>query len=136
MRFFGSFNEEKSLDFRSGLGYCGGKSSKATLNHKGENRAMKSIITELYNGNIFPAETDMPTDNKYRINMSKVGREIEELQKVLTGEQYEKLEHMLDLNAEVVNMENRAMYAAGIRFGIELMVEVYSMNEHKRILGC
>ncbi len=136
MRFFGSFNEEKSLDFRSGFGYCGGKSSKTSLNHKGENCAMKSVISELYSGNIFPAETDMPTDSKYRTNMSKVGQEIEELQAVLTGEQYEKLEHMLDLNAEVVNMVNRAMYAAGIRFGIELMVEVYSMNEHKRILGC
>ena len=101
----------------------------------GWNHAMKSVISELYSENIFPAETDMPTDNRYRINMSEVGREIEELQKVLTGEQYEKLEHMLDLNAEVINMENRAMYAAGIRFGIELMVEVYSMNEHN-IVGC
>ena len=92
---------------------------------------MKSVISELYSGHIFPAETDMPTDNKYRTNMSKVGREIEELQAVLTGEQYEKLEYMFDMNVEVVNMENKAMYAAGIRFGIELMVEIYSMDNRK-----
>lgn len=92
---------------------------------------MKSIISELYSGNVFPAETDMPKDSKYRISMSKVGQEIEELQEVLTGEQYEKLEHMMDLNAEVVNMENKAMYAAGIRFGIGLMVEIYGMDNRK-----
>lgn len=92
---------------------------------------MKSVITELYNGNIFPAENDMPTDSKYRANLDNVGQEIEELQKVLTGEQYDKLEHMMDMNSEVVNMENKAMFAAGIRFGIELMVEIYSMDNHK-----
>lgn len=58
-----------------------------------------------------------------------VGQEIEDLQAILTGEQNKKLEHIMDMNAEIINMENRAIYAEGIRFGIELMIEIYQMNE-------
>ncbi len=90
---------------------------------------MKSVISKLYNGEIFPAETVVPTDSGYRSSVNKVGQEIEELQEVLTGEQYKKLEHMMDMNAEIVNMENRAVYAEGIRFGIELMIEIYRVDE-------
>ena len=65
-------------------------------------------------------------------NAIKVVQEIEELQEVLTGEQYKKLEHMMDMNAEIVNMENKAIYAEGVRFGIELMIEIYGMDENAR----
>lgn len=51
------------------------------------------------------------------------------MQAILTGEQNKKLEHIMDMNAEIINMENRAIYAEGIRFGIELMIEIYQMNE-------
>lgn len=93
---------------------------------------MKSVISKLYNGEIFPAETVVPTDSGYRSNVNKVGQEINGLQEVLTREQYEKLENVMDMNAEIVNMENKAIYAEGIRFGIELMIEVYRMDENAR----
>ena len=54
------------------------------------------------------------------------------MQEVLTREQYKKLENVMDMNAEIVNMENKAIYAEGIRFGIELMIEVYRMDENAR----
>lgn len=93
---------------------------------------MKSVISKLYNGEIFPAETAVSTDNRYRSSVDKVGQEIEELQEILTREQYKKLEHMLDMNAEIINMENQALYAEGIRFGIELMIEIYGMDENTK----
>lgn len=124
MQFFGSFNEEKSLDFRRGFGYCCEKGREKALTTVGGNHAMKSIISELYSGNIFPAETDMPTDSKYRTNMGKVGREIEELQKVLTGEQYDKLEHMLDMNAEVIKMQR----------GVSMLQMIFSVRWSRKSL--
>ena len=93
---------------------------------------MKSVISKLYNGEIFPAETVVPTDSGYRSSVNKVGQEINGLQEVLTREQYKKLENVMDMNAEIVNMENKAIYAEGIRFGIERMIEVYRMDENAR----
>ena len=63
--------------------------------------------------------------------MNRVGQEIEELEELLTKEQYKKLEHMMDMNAEIANMENRAVFAEGLRLGILLMVEIYRMDEHR-----
>ena len=48
---------------------------------------MKSVISKLYNGEIFPAETVVPTDSGYRSSVNKVGQEINGLQEVLTREQ-------------------------------------------------
>ena len=93
---------------------------------------MKSVISELYNGEIFPVETETLKDEKYRRTVNKVGHEIEEFEELLTKEQYAKLEHMMDMNAEIFNMENRAVFAEGLRLGILLMVEIYHMDEHRR----
>ncbi|MEY8311415.1 DUF6809 family protein [Oscillospiraceae bacterium 42-9] len=57
---------------------------------------MKSVISKLYNGEIFPAETVVPTDSGYRSSVNKVGQEINGLQEVLTREQYKKLENVFD----------------------------------------
>jgi len=57
---------------------------------------------------------------------------MDELQEILTGEQYKKLEHMIDMNAEIINMENKSIYAEGIKFGIELMIEIGWLNETAR----
>ena len=92
---------------------------------------MKSVINELYNGEISPVETETPRDEKYRCTVNRVGQEIEELEELLTKEQYKKLEHMMDMNAEIFNMENRAVFAEGLRLGILLMVEIYRMDEHR-----
>ena len=92
---------------------------------------MKSVINELYNGEIFPVETETFKDEKYRRTVNKVGHEIEELEELLTKEQYKKLEHMMDMNAEIFNMENRAIFAEGLRLGILLMVEIHRMDEHR-----
>lgn len=92
---------------------------------------MKSVISELYNGEIFPVETETFKDEKYRRTVNRVGREIEEFEELLTKEQYAKLEHMMDMNAEIFNMENRAVFAEGLRLGILLMVEIYRMDEHR-----
>ena len=92
---------------------------------------MKSVISELYYGEISPVETEAPRDEKYRRTVNMVVREIEEFEELLTKEQYKKLEHMMDMNAEIFNMENRAVFAEGLRLGILLMVEIYRMDEHR-----
>ena len=73
----------------------------------------------------------MPSDEKYRRTVNRVGQQIEEFEELLTEEQYAKLEHMMDMNVEIFNMENRAVFAEGLRLGILLMVEIYRMDEHR-----
>ena len=93
---------------------------------------MKSIISKLFEGEIFPAETAVPVNAEYRSAIAKVSKTIEELQETLTMEQNKKLEYMLDTNAEIATMESKAYYAEGVRFGVELMVEIDRMNERTR----
>jgi len=57
---------------------------------------------------------------------------MDELQEVLTTEQNKKLEDIIDLNVGIIDMENRAIYAEGIRFGIGLMIELNRMDESTR----
>lgn len=59
---------------------------------------------------------------------AKQRKRIEEL---LTKGQYKKVEHMVDMNAEIANMENRAIFAEGLRLWILLMIEIYRMDEHR-----
>lgn len=37
---------------------------------------MKSVISKLFNGEIFPAENAVSTDSRYRLSVDKVGRDI------------------------------------------------------------
>ena len=93
---------------------------------------MKSIISRLFEGEIFPAETAVPVSAEYRSAIAKVSKTIEDLQGTLTMEQNKKLEYIMDTNAEIATMESKAYYAEGLRFGVELMIEIYCMGERTR----
>ena len=93
---------------------------------------MKSVISRLFEGEIFPAETAVPVNNEYRSAIAKVSKTIEELQETLTMEQNKKLDSVMDINAEIATMESKAYYAEGLRFGVELMIEIYRMSERTK----
>ena len=93
---------------------------------------MKNIISRLFEGEIFPAETAVPVGAEYRSAIAKVSNAIEDLQRTLTMEQNKKLEYIMDTNAEIDTMESKAYYAEGVQFGVELMVEISRMNERTR----
>ena len=93
---------------------------------------MKSIISRLFEGEIFPAETAVPVNAEYRSAIAKVSNTIEDLQETLTIEQNKKLEYIMDANAEIATMESKAYYAEGVRFGVELMIEIYHMSERTK----
>ena len=93
---------------------------------------MKNIISRLFEGEIFPAETAVPVNAEYRSAIAKVSDLIENLQETLTMEQNKKLEYIMDANAEIATMESKAYYAEGVKFGVELMVEISRMNERTR----
>ncbi len=93
---------------------------------------MKSVINKLYDGKIFPAETVAPATDDYRAATHKASKLMDELQEALTAEENKKLEDIIELNMEIIDMENRAIYAEGIRFGIGLMIELNRMDESTR----
>ena len=93
---------------------------------------MKSIISRLFEGEVFPAETAVPVNAEYRSAIAQVSKAIEDLQETLTMEQNKKLEYIMDVNAEIATMESKAYYAEGVRFGVEFMVEIDRINEGTR----
>lgn len=90
---------------------------------------MKSIISRLFEGEIFPAETAVPVNAEYRSAIAKVSKTIEDLQGTLTMERNKKLEYVMDANAEIATMESKAYYTEGVKFGAELMIEIYHMSK-------
>ncbi len=93
---------------------------------------MKSVINKLYDGKIFPAETVAPATDDYWAATYKASKLMDELQEALTAEENKKLEDIRELNMGIIDMESRAIYAEGIRFGIELMIEINRMDEFTR----
>ena len=93
---------------------------------------MKSITSRLFEGEIFPAETAVPVNAEYRSAIAKVSNAIEDLQRTLTMEQNKKLEYIMDTNAEIATMESKAYYSDGVRFGVEIMIEIYRIGERTR----
>ncbi len=106
--------------------------AKATKPQQGGNHTRKSVINKLYDSKIFPAETVVPATDDYRAATYKASKLMDELQEALTAEENKKLEDIIELNMGIIDMESRAIYAEGIRFGIELMIEINRMDEFTR----
>ncbi|SDH99937.1 DUF6809 family protein [Desulfosporosinus hippei] len=90
---------------------------------------MKSILEELYNGNLYPSELIVSKDPKYR----PLNRRISEIgaiwKKKLSEDEYNQLETLLDLRSQSSSMEATESFVCGFRLGALIMIEVLSGKE-------
>lgn len=91
---------------------------------------MKSILSDLYNGNINPFERVVPQGEEYRNLNRKIDEELQKFKKILSQENYDKVENVLDLAAQASCMEIEESFINGFRTGTMFMVEVF-MGESK-----
>ena len=89
---------------------------------------MKSLLTELFNGNIYPNERFVHTSKYKQVNNS-ISREMDFWEKTLSGDNYKKLEDLQGLLCQSSSMENEQYFSLGFKLGTLIMVEVFSAKE-------
>lgn len=87
---------------------------------------MKSIIEQLYIGKLTPEEDIIPEDPQYRAISGQVSNMMEMWKKKLSPEDFELLEHMLDLKVELHAMQNKACFVQGYKLGAKMTAEALS----------
>lgn len=100
---------------------------------KGMINTVKSILEELYNGSVYPAERICPTDPEYR----PVNNEIGEIKKYFKNKMSEKdlklFEKLENLYCQSSSIELTETFVYGFRLAALVIIEVYS--EKGRITG-
>lgn len=88
-----------------------------------------TILEKLYNGEISPCETAVTDTEEYREKLRQKNQIAEELKKALPADKTELLDRLTALCLSVAEDECKCTYAEGVRFGIDLMIEINRMNE-------
>jgi hypothetical protein len=85
---------------------------------------MKTILEELYNGHILPAELIVPQNPEYRPLNRKISDIKETWQKKLSADDYKSLEMLLELYCQSSVLEASASFEYGFKLGAMMMLEV------------
>ena len=84
---------------------------------------MKSIINELWHGNIIPQEDSRNNTKEMKELLSYISRHDEDLEKTLSDEQKEIFEKFHDCWSEYVSLAEEAIFAYAFKLGANLMLE-------------
>ena len=90
---------------------------------------MKTILEELYDGNIYPDELIISKDPEYRPLNKRISDMLAMWKKKLSEEDYNQLETLLDLRSESSSMEASESFMYGFRLGALIMIEVLTGKE-------
>ena len=92
----------------------------------------KSILEELFNGEFFPAENIVPSDPDYRPLSNEVGKVIAYLSDRMSSDDKERFELLQDDIAYVHDLELRAFFTEGLRFGVQFLLELLYGPQNNR----
>ena len=95
---------------------------------------MKGIFERLFSGEIYPAEKAVPKTDAYREALHELEAANNRLNASLDEGQRKLLKEMLDCRETANYQEYVCIYGEGVRFGVELMAEVYHMGRDSPLL--
>ena len=84
---------------------------------------MKSIIQDLWNGNILPQEDSRNNSKEMKEVMGYIGRHHEELFKTLTDEQKVIFQKFNDCCGEYASLAEEAIFTYAFKLGAKIMLE-------------
>ena len=90
---------------------------------------MESIITRLYRGEVYPEEQILPQSGEARAAKKERNKWEDKLEATLSKKQARILERMQDAEAAYATLECEASCAEGVRFGIQLMRELFPLEK-------
>ena len=82
-----------------------------------------SIIDDIYNGVYYPSEQVKPDSPAFLEHAGNVERLSKQLESLLTAEQRNVLDAFKSETAVVTDLYDLEFYRAGIKFGIQLLLE-------------
>lgn len=88
-----------------------------------------TILEKLYDGEIVPSETAVPDTEEYRKKLQKKARIMQSIREALPADRQELLTELNTLYLSIAEDECRCTYAEGVRFGIDLMVEIHGKDK-------
>ena len=107
---------EKVLDFLSLLWYV------VVLTEK-EAKPMKSMIQELWHGNIVPQEDSRTNSKEMKELLGYMARHHEDLKKTFTDEQKDIFEKFHDCWDEYVSLAEAAIFEYAFKLGMQIAIE-------------
>ena len=93
---------------------------------------MKTILNQLYDGEIFPAEQIVPQDPAYHALVHRLSDEHEDLKRLLGKEAGDRLDALRNGHYQVSYMDCYANFSCGLRMGIQLMCAVFADENDDR----
>lgn len=90
---------------------------------------MKSILHELYSGNIYPDELIVCKDPEYRQANRKIGEEKEYFKKRLSEDDRKRFDELEDLYVNASSMFDSEVFSYGFKLGAMIMLEVLTGRE-------
>ncbi|QQZ60458.1 hypothetical protein JI735_28820 [Paenibacillus sonchi] len=86
---------------------------------------MKSILEDMYYGNLRPDESIKSADPRAKQLHQEVMMLMDNYQKKLAAAEFEEIERLLDLVGELNSMHAAAAFVQGYRMGALMITEVY-----------
>ena len=93
---------------------------------------MKSIINELWHGNIVPQEDSRNNTKEMKELISYIARHDEDLDKLLTEEQKAIFEKYQDCWNEYASLAEAAIFEYAFKLGMTIAIETLTNNEYLR----
>lgn len=84
---------------------------------------MKSIINELWHGNIIPQEDSRNNTKEMKELRSYMSRHHEDLEKTLSDEQKEIFEKFHDCWSEYASLSDEAIFEYDFKLGLQIAIE-------------
>ncbi len=84
----------------------------------------KTLLQQLYNGEIYPAEQIVPRSAEYRELCRKLDEEKKDLREQLSVSDQERFEVIETLSQEIASLYSYADFSCGFRLGMGLMIDV------------
>ena len=90
---------------------------------------MKTILEELFAGNIYPDELIVPKSLEYSLLNNEISDTTEKLKEKLSKDDCEQLEALLDLHSKSSSMDAAASFMYGFKLGATIIIEVLTGKE-------
>ena len=94
----------------------------------------KTLLEQLFAGNLSPSEHARPQDPEYPITCDEAEKEYLYMRNLLNEEDKKHFERLLDLNLRMACMNSSACFTSGFQYGALLMLEL--MDARDALLSC
>lgn len=105
---------------------CGLPAGQNHYHKKGGGKTMNSILKQLYDGDIAPAEQFRPCLEEYAAKWDKIRKAESVFTEKLTKQQEQEYDKLMDAHSRLMPLEMSQAYVNGFKMGARIMCEVFS----------